>query len=324
MLLAATMVGIAVVLMAAWLVWTRPSLMTWGFFAYAVWFNPGQTYTYYALITHWPRAVLAQELAEAVAQAAAYVGLLVFALRFPHDTTEPVWRPVERALAPIAVILLILKLLSFANGFGYPTEAITRWTFYAGMMLDAGVLVILLRRRRQLAAQDEQRMCWVIAGCAIGLPAFFVAELRLASSAVFRREAGTHSAAGQRCELGRGVAEGARPGGGRRRPPCRAAARPGPADRSGLGPPWRARRAGPPLYRVGRARCRARAAGRGTLRPAPRRQRSRSRRACDAGHDGRAGRRRLRARRDRGAPARDHRAAGAAGGAKRAAHSASA
>ena len=177
MLLAATVVGITVVLMAGWLVWTRPSMMTWGFFAYAVWFNPGQTYTYYALITPWPRAVLAQELAEAVAQASAYVGLLVFALRFPHDATEPVWQPVERALAPIAAILLILNLLSFANGFGYPTETITRWTFYAGMVLDAGVLVILLRRRRLLAAQDEQRMRWVIAGCAIGLPAFFIAEL---------------------------------------------------------------------------------------------------------------------------------------------------
>jgi hypothetical protein len=176
-LLASTLVGIAVVLTAAWLVWTRPGAMTWGFFAYAIWFNPGQTYTYYALITPWPLAVLAQELAEAVAQAAAYVGLLVFALRFPHDATEPVWRPVERALAPLAAGLLIVNLLSFANGFGYPTEAITRWTFYVGMVLDAGVLLILLRRRRLLAAQDEQRMRWVIAGCAIGLPAFFIAEL---------------------------------------------------------------------------------------------------------------------------------------------------
>lgn len=176
-LLAANLVGIAVVLSAAWLVWRRPGAMTWGFFCYALWINPGQTYTYYALITSWPLAIFAQELAEAVAQAAAYVGLLVFALRFPHDTTEPFWRPVERALPLLMAALVCLNLASFANAFGYPTETITRWTFYVGIALDAAVLVILLQRRRMLAPADEQRMRWVIAGCAIGLPAFFIAEL---------------------------------------------------------------------------------------------------------------------------------------------------
>ena len=33
--------GILVVLGAAWLVWTRPSAMSWGFFLYVNWFNPG-------------------------------------------------------------------------------------------------------------------------------------------------------------------------------------------------------------------------------------------------------------------------------------------
>jgi hypothetical protein len=29
-----------VILAAAWLVWTRPGIMTWGFFLYVIWFNP--------------------------------------------------------------------------------------------------------------------------------------------------------------------------------------------------------------------------------------------------------------------------------------------
>ena len=469
-LLAATLVGVAVVLTAAWLVWRRPGAMTWGFFCYVLWINPGQTYAYYALLTPWPLAVLAQELAEAVAQAAAYVGLLVFALRFPHDTTEPFWRPVERALPLLMAALVCLNLASFANAFGYPTETITRWTIYAGMALDVAVLAILLVRRRLLAPADEQRMRWVIAGCAIGLPAFFIAELaqsaalfddfwggvdppqallgllflvsgvlsyfvfeavrrprvisvaiplrhgtvmaaltivtaipvffahewlgehmdhvampkavlilvigplivlalsqvhervvHLAGHAFSRRyhraqhclephrrgpAAGAQpgrgrppsgpraapdpgaglgrrvpprvrraAAPGRRRRLGRGVADGARPGGGRRRAACHPGARAGPADARGLGPCRRAGGAGAPLRRGGRPRRRGRAAGRGALRPAPRRQRSRPRRACDAGHAGRAGRGCLRAGRDRGAPARDRRAAGAAGGA---------
>src|ERR1700758_5522975 len=35
------------ILGAAWLVWTRPGGMTWGFFLYAIWFNSGQNYVFY-------------------------------------------------------------------------------------------------------------------------------------------------------------------------------------------------------------------------------------------------------------------------------------
>jgi hypothetical protein len=38
--------AILVVVAAAWLVWSRPSAMSWGFFLYANWFNPGQSYAY--------------------------------------------------------------------------------------------------------------------------------------------------------------------------------------------------------------------------------------------------------------------------------------
>src|SRR5512132_4632558 len=44
--------GILVVLAAAWLVWTRPGAMSWGFFLYVMWFNPGQSFQFYALLQH--------------------------------------------------------------------------------------------------------------------------------------------------------------------------------------------------------------------------------------------------------------------------------
>jgi hypothetical protein len=121
--------------------------------------------------------VLAEEVVEAAVQAAGYVGLIVLALRFPHDATEPEWRPVERALPAVAAGMFLLHLVTFANGFGFPTETLTRVAYYVGLVLNALVLVILLRRRRGLAPQDDQRMRWVIAGCAIGLPGFIIAEL---------------------------------------------------------------------------------------------------------------------------------------------------
>ena len=176
-LLLDTVVGIAVVLTAFQLTWRRPCAMTWGFFLFAIWFNPGQTYAFYALITPWPYAILAEEVVEAAAQAAGYVGLVVFALRFPHDVIEPDWRPVQRALPAVAAGMFLLHLITFANAFGFPTETLTRVAYFAGLVLNALVLFILVRRRRHLSPPDDQRMRWVIAGCAIGLPGFIIAEL---------------------------------------------------------------------------------------------------------------------------------------------------
>ncbi len=176
-LFADTVVGIVVIVIAFWLVWTRPSWMTWGLFLYVIWINPGQSFTYYALLQRWPLAVFAQELAEAFAQGAAFAGLLIFALRFPNDRTEPRWRKVQRAVPLLALTITALTLMGFGNMFGYPTERITEVTFLVGLAVDAIVLMILLERRRNLPPLEEKRMRWVIWGCAIGLPAYIFAEL---------------------------------------------------------------------------------------------------------------------------------------------------
>jgi hypothetical protein len=176
-LFADTIVGIVVIIIAFWLVWTRPSWMTWGLFLYVIWFNPGQSYTYYALLQREPVAILAQEIAESLAQGAAFAGLLLFALRFPEDRTEPRWQKIQWAIPLLAAAMAAVTLLSFASIFGFPTEKITELTFLAGYAIDAAVLFILLARRRTLPPQEKQRMNWVLWGCAIGLPAYILAEL---------------------------------------------------------------------------------------------------------------------------------------------------
>jgi len=176
-LFADTIVGVVVILIAFWLVWTRPSWMTWGLFLYVIWFNPGQSYTYYALLQREPVAIFAQEIAESLAQGAAFAGLLLFALRFPEDRTEPRWKKIQWAVPLLAAVVALLTLLSFASIFGFPTEKITELTFLAGYAIDAAVLFILLARRHTLPPQEKQRMNWVLWGCAIGLPAYILAEL---------------------------------------------------------------------------------------------------------------------------------------------------
>ena len=136
--------GILVVIAAAWLVWSRPSAMNWGFFLYANWFNPGQEDAFYAILDQWPLALLVQDIASCFAEGAAYAGFLLFVLRVPNNTTEPRWRPVERALPFVALFFSVVLLASYASAFGYPSEAITRATILFGFAVDLCALGILL------------------------------------------------------------------------------------------------------------------------------------------------------------------------------------
>ena len=172
-----TIAGVLVVLGAAWLVWTRPGLMTWGFFVYVIQFNPGQAFQFWAWLQLWPRALLAQNVIFLVMQAAAYTGLLLFALRAPVDRAEGRWRIVERALPALAIVFLGVALAGMATVFGYPAEIWARSMFFIGFAVSVGALAILIGRRRDLSPRDYQRIRWVIWGCLIGLPAYLLAQL---------------------------------------------------------------------------------------------------------------------------------------------------
>ncbi len=169
--------GILVVLGAAYLVWIRPGAMTWGFFAYAIGFNPGQSYQFYAFLQQWPIAMLTQGVMSCLLQAAGYAGLLLFALRVPVDRTEGRWRWIQRALPAIFVLLLLISLSSLGSVFGYPTEYAMRASMLVGFVVSVAALAILIGRRKQLSPRDYQRIRWVIWGCLIGLPAYLIAEL---------------------------------------------------------------------------------------------------------------------------------------------------
>jgi hypothetical protein len=166
-----------VILAAAWLVWTKPGIMTWGFFLYVIWFNPGQSAEYYALLQRYsPIALLTQNIAGAIAQGIGSAGFIWFALRAPNDETTSHWRAVELILPFIAIVLAGLLTLSYANLLGYPTEAVTRAGVLSGIVVAACAFLILLARQKELPPQDYQRLRWVIWGCLIGLPALVFAD----------------------------------------------------------------------------------------------------------------------------------------------------
>jgi hypothetical protein len=158
------------------LVWRRPSRMTWGFFLYGIWFNPGQYFVFYAELQRFPSLLVAQEVAQAAAEAAGYAGFVVFALRFPGDRVSALGRRIEGALPAIAAILFLLQLYSFAAVFGLPTEWGTRVSYLAGYAVDLLVLVILRIRTKSQTPADRQRTRWVQWGCRVGLASFIFAD----------------------------------------------------------------------------------------------------------------------------------------------------
>ena len=169
--------GILVVVAAAWLVWTRPGAMSWGFFLYVIWFNPGQFYAFYALLQQQPLVLLAQNLASAIAEAVGYAGLILFVLRAPDNEPDRKWRWLERALPVIGAVLALLMLFTYGNLTGYRTETGTRFSILIGFVVAVCAVAILLERTRRKPPEDYQRMRWVVWGCLIGLPAFLFAEL---------------------------------------------------------------------------------------------------------------------------------------------------
>jgi hypothetical protein len=156
--LIAQIAGILVVLAAAWLVWTHPGGMSWGFFLYVLWFNPGQSFAFYALLQQWPLLLLAQYVAGCVAEGVGYAGLLLFVLRVPRDKTEFRWRPLERALPLVALVIALALVATYGSVFGYRTEMGTRLVILSGFAIDLCALVILMVRRRTQTPEDYQRV----------------------------------------------------------------------------------------------------------------------------------------------------------------------
>jgi energy-converting hydrogenase Eha subunit A len=176
-LLLGGLAAIAVLLATAWLVWRRPGRMSWGFFLYAMWFNPGQVVEFYAALQVFPPLMLAQGLIAAVAQAAGYTGLLQFALRVPRDEVEPRFARLERLLPWVAAVLAVPLLASLGSLVGFGTELMVRASLLAGLAVAVAAVVILAVRRPGLPPIERQRLRWVLWGCLIGLPAFVIGEL---------------------------------------------------------------------------------------------------------------------------------------------------
>jgi hypothetical protein len=168
------LLGIGFILLAAFLVWVYPRRSTFGFFLFAIWFNPGQYFTFYASLS--PNAMLFQEAAQAIFEAAGIAGFLEFALRFPTDRVEN-WRArVERLIPVLFVVLAGLGLMSFGTEFGHRSELLSRIAYGTAYAVYPLIAFAFITKLRVLSPPDALRLRWVIAGCVPGLLFFIFAD----------------------------------------------------------------------------------------------------------------------------------------------------
>lgn len=175
--------ALAFILCSAWLLWRRPCTMTAGFFAYALWFNPGQYFEFYSWLQGRPVAMFVQETLQTIFQSLGYVGFVVLALYFPNDVSRPRLRWVVGVLPWIFSVLTVLQLGSFLNAFGVGTELITRASYIAGWSVDAAVLLYILPAvLLDQPPEEKARTKWLLTGCVIGLSSFIFADFNEATT----------------------------------------------------------------------------------------------------------------------------------------------
>lgn len=173
--------GVTFIVLCAYLAWHNFTPQTMGLLLYAVWFNSGQYFAWYANLKVDALAVF--DVLQAVFDAAGLTGLLLFALTFPRDVASQGWRRHTRLFLPLLFLVLLgLGLASSANFFwGYQTERVYRAYFWLSWLVYGLVFTLFANTYWSLPA-ERGRIKWVLAGVIVGLSCFLFADTYEATS----------------------------------------------------------------------------------------------------------------------------------------------
>ncbi len=166
--------GLFFIGLAALCVWRAPTPVTWGFFLYAIYFNPGDVQVWYANLP--AEALRWLGWMQAVFAGVGLAGLVMFALYFPRHRVKR-WRRAALLLLALFVALTGLNVWSFRNfTAGEPTERVYDAYYY--LVLATYVAVFALFLRTYITQRmDRPRMRWVMLGALTGLLCFIFAEI---------------------------------------------------------------------------------------------------------------------------------------------------
>ncbi len=170
-----TLGAVLFALVGASLVLLRPSAMTWGLFFFTTGFSPGSDATSDALLP--PALYPFDWFLESLTIAAGSAGFLAFALRFPAAHIAGWRRPLSRLVPWAFAALALLDAYCVGAPFfaAHGSVRATQWYYGLSSLLFVAGLIALWATYRRADGEDRQRMKWVLAGAAVGLPAFALA-----------------------------------------------------------------------------------------------------------------------------------------------------
>ena len=155
------------------LIWLRPSRVTWGFGLYCLFTNP-----VVPALARFPSAGahLIEVAFYDVVQNIGFVGLLVFALNFPH-TLNVRWRTNLVRLLPWIFITLSLWTLSIDIGmcaFALPMDTANSFLQAMFGLIDLVTIYLVTETYVRGPATNRPRVRWVLVGFYVGLVASFI------------------------------------------------------------------------------------------------------------------------------------------------------
>jgi hypothetical protein len=159
------------------LVYLRPSVMTWSFYAFAVgYFSTAPTFEYFhSILPVWAFIALTFVLSTFTGNFAV-MPLLPFVIRFPDDHAQPELRRIDR----IVWFAIVLAFAAYAYGWYYGAKyhAALPWDNVLNNWLPLGVFavaaLILISRFKHSPAQTRQRFGFLVIGLIVAFAAYAV------------------------------------------------------------------------------------------------------------------------------------------------------
>ena len=159
-------------LLGLFLVWARPGVMAWSFFAATIYVFPVRPWIEFALAFndgHWLRLLPAMALCSGMAFA-----FIPFALSFPRNSMTG-WPRWSRALG----LLVVLVWLSFCVSslkvepfmFDRPARSLVLAWAMVAFLSDTAALIILWRTYRRSGGDEAARLKWAVLGMSAALAA---------------------------------------------------------------------------------------------------------------------------------------------------------
>lgn len=161
------------IVVGAILILFRPSPVTWGFGLYCLLSDP-----VVPALSRFPsaNAHLAYVAVYDVLQNVGVVGLILFALRFPHTLERPWRRTVERVL-PLAFLVLAAWTLWIDLAvciFARPAHVANQWLQVAFGIADLVAIAAITETYVYGPVEDRPRLRWVLVGFYVGLVCNYV------------------------------------------------------------------------------------------------------------------------------------------------------